>query len=125
MQKLHSLCLGFASGSPPDSYTVLGIVNDLVYLRSKVAEEQARQFGGSQRARLTRKIAEAKQHRTFRELKKTIAESDKESMLAVGEEFKAEIDSMETYELYFALLGSLDRSIDFGRSAASAVRKSA
>ncbi len=30
---------------------------------------------------------------------------------------------MELYESYWALLTSLDRAIDFGRSAASSVRK--
>jgi hypothetical protein len=123
MHKLHSICLGFGNGSPPDGYSVLGIVNDLVYLRGKIGEEQARQFGGSQRAKLTRRIQEAKQHRAFRELKKTMAECEKEALLAVGEEIGKEIDAMELYELYSAVQSSLDQAIRFGISAASAVRK--
>lgn len=123
MKTLHDLCLSFGRGIPPDGYSVLGIVNDLVYLNGKIAEEQAQKFGGSQHKKLTRKIEEAKQHRSFREMKKTMAECDKEAMLAVGEEYKTEIDAMEEYELYVAMMRAIQEAVRFGISVNSTVRQ--
>lgn len=122
MKRLHDLCSGFGNGSPPDSYSVLGLVNDLTYFYGRIAEEQAKMFGGSQRARLQRKIEEAKHMRSFRDAGKTLGDAEKDAMLATGEEYGKEIDSMEAYELGVAYMQSLDRAIRFGISAASAVR---
>lgn len=122
MGELHSLCLGFGKGGTPDSHSVLGIVNELVFLYGKIAEEQARKFGGSQRKRIKRKVEEAKQHRSLRELKKTIAECDKESFLAVGDEYGHEIDAMEEYELYVGFMKAVQEAIRFGISVNSSIR---
>jgi hypothetical protein len=123
MQKLHSLCLGFSTGSPPDGYSVLGVVNDLVLLRGKIGSEKARKFGGKERKKLTRRIAEAKHHRSLRNEKKTMAECDKEALLAVEEELTYEINAMEEWEDTETLLQSIDSAVRFGISAASAVRE--
>lgn len=122
LSKLHDLCLGFGFGAPPDSYSVLGVVNELVFLYEKLADEQSQKFGNSQRKRLTRKVNEAKSHRSLRELKKTMAECEKESFLAVELEQGQEIDAMQEYELYVAIMRAVQEAIRYGISVNSSVR---
>jgi hypothetical protein len=80
-------------------------------------------FGGKERKKITRRIAEAKHHRSLRNEKKTMAECDKEALLLVEEELTNETNAMEEWEHTATLLQSIDSAIRFGISAASAVRE--
>lgn len=122
MIQLHSLCLGFGKGSPPDLYSVMACVNELVKCHGDLSQESASKFGGMERKKIARKVSEAKHHRSLREAKKTMAEADKESFALSVAEFYEQVDAQEEYELYQAFLRSLDNAIRYGISVQSTIR---
>lgn len=122
LNDLHQLCLGFAESRTPDSYSLLAIINDLVQLYAKLAIEQSQKFGNSQRKRINRKMEEAKNHRSFRDLKMTLSESDKEAYMSVQTQLEEETQALEEYELYVALMYSVKEAIRFGISVNTSVR---
>lgn len=121
---LHKLTSAFSSGSTPDPVSVLGYQSKLVDLHARLGQEMAKKFGSKESRYLARKLEEAKHYRKGRiELKKTGIDSTQDALLAVGEEFQAEIDSAEEYEAYRTMLQSLDRAFSHSMQVVSFLGK--
>ncbi len=120
---LHALTKGFAQGSPPDPSSVLGYQSNLVRLHMELGQEMSRKFGTKEAAYLGRKIAEAKQYKHGRiDLKKTGGDSERDALLAVGEEIEKEIESATEFEQYRNMIRSMQNALDHSRTVVSFIK---
>lgn len=113
------------TGDPlPSCLEFLQVQGRLVACYQGVSKEVANAFGPKERAYLGRRIAMAKAYQGDRYGDKIKPAKDAEmlSLLAVGEEIEKEIESAAYYEDCRLLLASLDRAIDFCRSANATLR---
>jgi hypothetical protein len=125
MFALADLTEGFSSGSPPDPQSVLGLQSRLVRLYAQLGEEKTRKFSAKEAAYLNRKIQEATQYRHGRlDLKKKVADADRDALLAIAEESNAEIETAAEFDLYMTFLRSLERAIDHSRTVVSFLKSS-
>ena len=106
-----------ANGGNPDPHSVLGYQSKLVRYYALVGEEMARQFGAKERAYLSRKIAQAKEHiKGRRDLNMTSKDAEERAFQEVEQLHADEIDRMESFELYRVFLKSLQNGLDHTRS---------
>ena len=121
---VYNLTLGLKNGTPPDSYSLMGLQAELVKYHTLLGLEMAQKFGAKESCYLKRKIAQAQNYQHSRSEKKTSADSERDAQLSVGEEYQREIDSMTEFEQYRQLLKSLQNSLDYSRSVLSFIKAS-
>lgn len=123
MLNLHNLTIGFRSGSPPDPHSVLGYQSEIMWLYAQLGEEMAKTFGSKERAYLTRKIEQARLHAHGRvEMKLTSKDAEEAAFRAVKEQYDAEIDAMQEFELLRVMLKSLQNALDHTRTVVSFIK---
>lgn len=117
---LADLTGSIANGGNPDPHSVLGYQAKLVRYYALVGEEMARQFGAKERAYLSRKIAQAKEHiKGRRDLNLTSKDAEERAIQEVEQLHLDEIDRMESFELYRVFLKSLQNGIEHSRQMVS------
>ena len=115
------------AGGSPDPVSLIGVQARLVRLHAELGQEMAAKFKGKERAYISRKLAQAKEYQKGRlpgEHRLTAADATEAAILAVGEEWAAEIDTAAEYEGYRTLLRSLQNAIDYGRTLISFYKSS-
>lgn len=110
-------------GRIPGILKLLSIQGRIVDLNARLGQELSFQFSAKEKAYISRKIEQAKQHlRGRRELKLTSKDAEEEAILAIGEEWQNELESMSTWEGTRTLRQSLENAYDFIRGLLSFIK---
>lgn len=120
MLHLTSLTSRLRDGFTPDPYAILACQSDLVRLHMQLGVEMSRKFGDKERAYLSRKVEQARQHaHGRRNLELTSKDAEERAFQEVRKMHEEEIDRMEEFELMRALMKSLQNAFEHSRSIGS------